>query len=547
MLTYISSPVVFGGKIIFNKDLSVIVGPSDGANSIGKSSLLLLIDFAFGGEKFFKSEANIIEHVGHFDLLLGFKFGLDKQDFIRSTKDPTAMKKLVDGEYIEISLDDFKQYLCENYGFDDYYPSFRQTVGPFTRVYGRGTDNPNAPLAARQGEAKRVGTFLLLRMFSKYKSIAKFDLKKIEVEERISNINSAFKTEIVTQLKKKELQDAELELIKTQKNIEAIKSSLDDNTVNYNNLLSEINLQRQEEIDSLMREKRGFESQLSRIERNLSLSSKINKRHFNRLVEFFPEVNQARLEEIENFHGQVSKYLKKDIDKEKNLLRADINEVVDVAGELQEKVRSSTNATSSTGQLVDELLSEHLSVTNLQNKINFNYASNCAVEEKVNISKASKEIMQSCLTSIQIEVNNQLSKYVTAFYSEDHAVPTLSFNKESYTFSHGKDIGTGKSYANMISLDLTLLNGTALPYLIHDTIMFKQIQVQATENIISEYINQSKQIFMAIDEITRFSDITQKRILSKKVIELTYDKPAFKKIWGKRDTPIVDKVLNGMI
>ncbi|PKG74219.1 hypothetical protein CXF86_13940 [Shewanella sp. GutCb] len=536
MLKFISSPAISREKVTFNKDLSVVVGPSDGTNSIGKSSFLLLIDFAFGGESLLKSDANILEHVGNFELSLGFEFDSTEQLFIREIANPNKVKKWIGDKYIEITLEEFKQYLCKNYGFDEYFPSFRQTVGPFTRVYGRGTDNPNAPLAARLGEAKREGTAVLLKIFRKYKLIAAFDIKKAEIEERISNIKSAFKTDVVKQLKKKELKDAELELKNTQKHIGVIKSSLDDSTINYNNLLSDINLKRQEGIDSLMRDKRSFESQLSRVDRNLSLSSKVNKRHFNRLVEFFPGVNESRLEQIENFHGKVSQYLKKDINEEKEQLGEGITEVIGAAEALRDKIRSSTNASSSTGQLVDELLSEHLKVTNLQNQINFNYASNSAVDEKKHIAEESKDILISCLGDIQAEVNELLSEYIAIFYSEGSAVPTLSFNKDSYTFSHGKDIGTGKSYANMISLDLTLLNKTALPYLIHDTIVFKQIQVLATENIINEYIGQSKQVFIALDEITRFSIETQNKIISKRVIELTYEKPAFKKIWGTRDT-----------
>ena len=39
-------------KIVFNKGLNVVVGDDDAANSIGKSSALLLIDFAFGGKSY---------------------------------------------------------------------------------------------------------------------------------------------------------------------------------------------------------------------------------------------------------------------------------------------------------------------------------------------------------------------------------------------------------------------------------------------------------------------------------------------------------------
>ena len=43
------------GKIIFFEGLNVVLGDPKGANSIGKSSMLMSIDFCMGGDDFIKS------------------------------------------------------------------------------------------------------------------------------------------------------------------------------------------------------------------------------------------------------------------------------------------------------------------------------------------------------------------------------------------------------------------------------------------------------------------------------------------------------------
>ncbi|MEZ8824334.1 DUF2326 domain-containing protein [Vibrio amylolyticus] len=535
MLKYISSDSLSGQEIQFSNGLNIVLGPDDGRNSIGKSSLLLLIDFAFGGGAFLDSDSNVPAHVGHFDLGFGFELSSGVEHFIRSTNEPNIIKQKIGRTWVEVSITKYKSLLKKFYGLGDSQPTFRQVVSPFSRIYGRKVDDANCPIAARPGDAKKNGVMLLLKMFDRFESISIFEEKIKKVEARASNLNSAFKTEFAQKLKKRELAEAEDDLKSIQVSIDSIKSSLDDNAFNYNNLLSEINLKRQEEIDEHVRYVLGMKSQLLRLDRNLVLSTKVSKRHFNRIHSFFPNVNIEKLEEIENFHGAVAGFLKQDIEEERKSIKTDISNSETLIENLRGKIRESTqseNSKSANQKLVDELLELHLKVTKLQGQINFNYASNNADLEKKDLSSSIEDTLNTQLSSIQSSINDALPAYIEKFYSKAHAVPKLTLSKGTYTFSHGTDTGTGKSDANMISLDLALLNSTKLPYLIHDTIVFKQIQASATENIIEAYSEQSKQVFISLDEITRFSRKAQSKILERAVIQLSHNSPAFKTIWS---------------
>ena len=52
--------------IIFHPGLNVVLGSNDGKNSIGKSTFLMIIDFAFGGKDYVQKCTDVQEMVkGH--------------------------------------------------------------------------------------------------------------------------------------------------------------------------------------------------------------------------------------------------------------------------------------------------------------------------------------------------------------------------------------------------------------------------------------------------------------------------------------------------
>ncbi|CAK3275577.1 DUF2326 domain-containing protein [Vibrio crassostreae] len=535
MLKYIKSTSIHGDIIEFENGLNVILGPDNGFNSIGKSSLLLLIDFVFGGGSFLNSESKVTTHVKNIKIYFGFEFNNELINFSREAEDPQNVYIHNGTEWEKMSLKAYTNMLSTLYCFGAFSPTFRSAVGPFSRIYGRKTNDSMCPLAARPGDAKKNGVTLLLKLFERYEKIAAYDERIKEAEENISNISSAFKTDFATKLNKKELKEHESSAIELQLQIDTIKNGLNDEAVNYDNVLSELNLKHQEEIDNHVRNVNVLKQQSLRLERNLDLSSTVNKRHFDRLKGFFPNVNIDKIEEIDLFHNTISKFLKKDIDREKKLIKNEIgfneNEIL----KLRDKIRKSSNSegisSNVSSLLVDELLELHSLVTKIQGQINFNYASNFARDNKKSLISSMEDAIVEHLESIQYKVNSELSSYIKRFYTSDRSIPELVINHGSYNFIHGNDTGSGKTDVNMICFDLSMLRLTYLPFIIHDTIVFKQIQAPTTERIIEEYSKQNKQVFVSLDEITRFSEKTQNLIRKHKVIELSGEKRAFKLDW----------------
>lgn len=71
--------------IRFKEGLNVVLGKEDGANSIGKSSAMLAIDFVFGGNTYLRSDG--VKHIGHHTIFFAFLFNGEIHRFARSTED----------------------------------------------------------------------------------------------------------------------------------------------------------------------------------------------------------------------------------------------------------------------------------------------------------------------------------------------------------------------------------------------------------------------------------------------------------------------------
>ena len=102
--------------IYFHKGLNVVMGNDTGANSIGKSTFLMIIDFIFGGEDYIKKSIHIQEEVGPHSFEFVFDFDGTEYYFSRSTGD-FAKIIICDSNFSplkEISIDDYNKFLTEN-------------------------------------------------------------------------------------------------------------------------------------------------------------------------------------------------------------------------------------------------------------------------------------------------------------------------------------------------------------------------------------------------------------------------------------------------
>lgn len=60
--------------IVFHAGLNIILGDDDAKNSIGKSSAMLAIDFAFGGNSLIDDKSGAIRNLGQHRYEFSFEF-----------------------------------------------------------------------------------------------------------------------------------------------------------------------------------------------------------------------------------------------------------------------------------------------------------------------------------------------------------------------------------------------------------------------------------------------------------------------------------------
>ena len=116
MLNSISCEKLVDSPLTFKKGLNVVVGANDAHNSIGKSSILMLIDFVFGGNDFPNKCDDVIRNVGNFKI--GFEFEFEKKySFIRDTEQPDQIYYVESQEFIELKK--FTEFLKTHYFSDE--------------------------------------------------------------------------------------------------------------------------------------------------------------------------------------------------------------------------------------------------------------------------------------------------------------------------------------------------------------------------------------------------------------------------------------------
>ena len=74
MLKEIKSEQFIENPIKFSNGLNAVLGDDISTNSIGKSTLLMIIDFVFGGKSFITNDSGVIQKLGHQNFLFKFEF-----------------------------------------------------------------------------------------------------------------------------------------------------------------------------------------------------------------------------------------------------------------------------------------------------------------------------------------------------------------------------------------------------------------------------------------------------------------------------------------
>lgn len=90
---------------------------------------------------------------------------------------------------------------------------------------------------------------------------------------------------------------------------------------------------------------------------------------------------------------------------------------------------------------------------------------------------------------------------LNAVVTPDLQAPILDFKEDgtNYTFGSPDDEGSGVADKDLSLFDLAILNLTPLPVIIHDSVLFNNVEKDVVGRLLSLYKQSSKQVFIAFD------------------------------------------------
>jgi hypothetical protein len=121
--------------------------------------------------------------------------------------------------------------------------------------------------------------------------------------------------------------------------------------------------------------------------------------------------------------------------------------------------------------------------------------------------KRLKELLQTeketILVVIEKTINDGMRRIMTERFGPERKSPYLQLRERSYRFEVEEDTGTGVAYTGLVLFDLTIFLLTRLPILVHDTVIFKNIENDSVSRLLPVYLETAKQSFIALDEWPR--------------------------------------------
>lgn len=510
-------------RIEFHSNLNTVLGDDIGSNSIGKSTFLMIIDFVFGGKDYILKSTDVQRNVGSHIIKFCFIFAESRYYFLRNTDDLENVSKCDDQYNIicNISLTDYYDFLKEKYSIKLTDISFRDIVGRYSRIYGKDNLNEKRPLDIVHSEAAGVPTNALLKLFDLYNAISELELLLKDKELELSALKNAQKFKFLSSIGQRQY-DANLkELDVLNKGKEKISQDLDNNLLDLDTVKTEEVMKLKERLSVIKRQKNRYYSQLTVINNNINDTSSLKTEQFDDLLSFFPDVNIPSIMEIEKFHHEIRTVLKSELKEKKEEIDGLISVLQTEIDEIENNIKEIVQIPNLSKAILVKYSNLQKKIETLENENNAYLKSRSLTTSRDDTKLRRDSMKQEQLHQLQNKINSKMEELNDYIYSGKRKPPTITFDKNQYIFETIDDTGTGISYKSMVVYDLSILELTSLPILIHDSVVLKQISDEAIEQILTIYTSVGKQIFISFDKITAYSLKSQEILNETRVLELS--------------------------
>lgn len=539
MLKQIKCSLFNQSPIEFHTGLNIVLGDNEAKNSIGKSSALLVIDFAMGGTSLLVDDAGVIKALGSHSYDITFEFGGVPLYVTRSTNQPDVID-ICDSNHVkedEISLEAYREKLKSLYDLSELESSFRSIVGPFARIWNKGEADPDHPLAGASKERLSAGVARLLDLFERTGDVSVERAVLQTLKDKKDLMRKSMTAEIIPRITMTKYKSNN-QLIKT--NAQAI-SDIKDNFAGaitaYEALFDEKLRAIQQTKNEMVNQRNLISARREKLQRDISGVSPRLAANIALVAEFFPEANLERLEQVEQFHAKIGKLVNKELKSELELLVENESEITGIITDLDQQIKLTLKAKGTPTDLFAKVF-ELKEVTDKAREENKFFEQKVSIDDSEAASKTRLDaIYDKIFLEIEGTINQKLEKFNNLVYGPERNPSQLRIKSaNSYSFTSPLDTGTGKSYAGLVGFDLSMLSLTRLPFVIHDSMIYKNIEIAATEHIIKILASfKQKQVFLAFDEAKKFNSATQQILQTNRVLQLHRDKLLYIKDWRAKE------------
>ncbi len=543
MLREIRCEMFRTGGVQFSAGLNVVLGDDNATNSIGKSTMLMVVDFVFGGETLLSHNTDVIAELGHHAYEFAFEFEGERHHFRRDTRTPANVFVCNPSYEAEsaMSIDAFTAFLKGAYELPSQDQSFRAAIGLHLRVWGKDNLLVDRPLHASPSQPARDCIDNLIKTFDLYDGIRDKEAASRKSEAALKALRNASVHELVPRVTKRDYVAAQSKIVALERDLDDIRRNLASYATSLGAVINKDVLALKLRKDELSERRLNLAGRLQRIERNLRGKRAIRSQNFEDLQRFFPSVDLGRLEEIEAFHDGVSRILKTQLEQSKEQLTQELAAIDAEVASIDSNMATKLGAIEKPEALVDHVYEVALTLRDAR-------ASKAGYEKLTDLSEAVKNDRSALadeksriLNVVESAVNDRMREIVSALAGEQRKSPRLSLDMASYSFEVYEDTGTGTAYFGLALFDLAVFRATHLPVVAHDSILFKNIENDSVSKLIDVYLQSDKQSFIALDEIKKYGAAAAAVLNAHCVLRLSDDAVLYVKDWRRPPTTALNR------
>ena len=484
--------------IRFHEGLNAVIGDENRSNSIGKSTLLMIIDFVFGGDDYVNKCIAVQENVKEHNICFTLEFDGEEYAFIRNTvhfREVIRCRK-INGKYIPVKdmppmgIEAYRSFLADKYHLSMEGLSWRGLISKHIRVHGRDTMDSSRPLQEAKDGKMGEDIKRYLKQFERYSIVE----KQINEAKAAEDEKSAFKKSVdcdhirmarndkeytanasrIVALEQKESELAE----KSNAGLLDLSSMQAQQLNDLNNLLIDYN-----------RQKAHVKAQLDSIRKEMQEGKKTFKRSYADLERFFPGVDFKTLSEIEKFHQSLSKVLNQECKENEESLAATY-EMLSIE---IDKIKMQISEVKNLPNVTQAILKEYARITTELNNLQAANDNFSTYEQLKGTAKAYAEardqIISEQLSYIQGVVNDKMKEITNQIVRNKNLIPPrLHLEKlKSYSFDTKGDDGSGAGQRGLITFDIANMEVSNIPFIVHDADLMDPIEKPILTELIKLY------------------------------------------------------------